>query len=69
MFVTILIISTADQAEAMMDSLEKSHLDVLTYAERISASPYEVPYAADLHGGICISELIKLSEAHESLKS
>lgn len=64
-----LICRTADQAEAMMDPLEKSHSALTTYTERISSSTYEVPYTAELHDDLSLSELIRLNEAHESLKS
>jgi hypothetical protein len=60
---------TADQAEAMMDPLEKSRFALSAYTERISSSTYEVPYTAELHDDLSLSELMKLNEAHESLKS
>lgn len=56
---------TADQAEAMMDPLQRSQTDLSTYLDRLSGTATQ----ADPRGDLSVSGLDKLHKSHESLKS
>ncbi|WVW80029.1 hypothetical protein I302_102002 [Kwoniella bestiolae CBS 10118] len=59
--------TTADQAEAMMDPLQKSLTECQAYVERISNSSAHVPLQADFDDQLSIERLQKLSKGHESM--
>ncbi|ORY29515.1 hypothetical protein BCR39DRAFT_531880 [Naematelia encephala] len=61
--------TTAEQAEAMMDPLQKSLIDCSHYVESISSSPVPVPYESELDELPSLSALQNMMRSHEALRN
>ncbi|WWD05843.1 hypothetical protein V865_003926 [Kwoniella europaea PYCC6329] len=59
--------TTADQAEAMMDPLQKSLMECQAYVDRITNSPAHVPLRAEFDDQLSIERLQKLAKGHDSM--
>ncbi|KAK4686893.1 hypothetical protein P7C73_g3234, partial [Tremellales sp. Uapishka_1] len=60
--------TAAEQAETMMETLQKSLIDCTQYLERITSSTRLVPYISDLDEQPSLKRFEELTTSHESLK-